>query len=51
MALTVDKLLGDARLLITRLKEQDGCTDTIMSTSQVLRRRIEAMKQVGIIEH
>ncbi|KAK7099298.1 FGFR1 oncogene partner 2 homolog [Littorina saxatilis] len=45
MALTVDKLLGDARQLITRLKEQDGCTDTIMSTSQVLRRRIEAMKQ------
>ena len=46
MALTVEKLLGDARLLITRLKEQDTNTDTIMSTSQVLHKRIEAMKQV-----
>ena len=46
MALTVDKLLGDARLLISRLKDQDTNTDSIMSTSQVLHKRIEAMKQV-----
>ncbi|XP_076471692.1 FGFR1 oncogene partner 2 homolog [Babylonia areolata] len=45
MALTVDKLLGDARLLVTRLKDQDTSTDTIISTSQILHKRIEAMKQ------
>ncbi|KAL8584863.1 hypothetical protein ACOMHN_037568 [Nucella lapillus] len=45
MALTVDKLLGDAQLLVTRLKQQDNSTDTIISKSQILHKRIEAMKQ------
>ncbi|XP_076450802.1 FGFR1 oncogene partner 2 homolog [Babylonia areolata] len=45
MALTVEKLLSDARTLISRLKEQDANADSIMSTSQVLHKRIEAMKQ------
>lgn len=43
--MTVEKLLSDAKMLITRLKEQDNSTDTILSTSHVLHKRIEAMKQ------
>ena len=53
MALTVEKLLGDAHTLISRLKEQDCNADSIMSKSQVLHKRILAMKQVrhtGIFE-
>lgn len=44
MALTVEKVLGDACMLITRLKDQDRQADTLISTTQVLNKRIEAMK-------
>ncbi|XP_025086591.1 FGFR1 oncogene partner 2 homolog isoform X2 [Pomacea canaliculata] len=45
MSLTVEKLLGDARMLVTRLKEQDHATDSLISTTQTLQKRIDAMKQ------
>ncbi|KAK7491505.1 hypothetical protein BaRGS_00017334 [Batillaria attramentaria] len=44
MALTVEKVLNDACMLITRLKDQDHQADTLISTTQVLNKRIEAMK-------
>jgi len=46
MACTVEKVLSDARLLVNRLKDHDNCADNVISQTQSLLKRMEAMKQV-----
>ena len=47
MSCTVEKVLSDARLLVNRLKDHDGCADNVIGHSQTLLKRMEAMKQVA----
>ena len=46
MAYTVEKLLSDAATLVGRLKEHDATADIIITQTQNLHKRIEAMKEV-----
>ena len=46
MAYTVEKLLSDAATLVGRLKEHDCTADIIITQTQNLHKRIEAMKEV-----
>ena len=46
MALYIDKLLSDTRLLIAGLKEQEAYADILMSSSHALHQHIETIKQV-----
>ena len=48
MAYTVEKLLSDAATLVGRLKEHDCAADIIITQTQNLHKRIEAMKEVNI---
>ena len=50
MALSVEKLLTDAHTLIVRLKDHDNLTDNMISTTQVLFNKFEAMKQVWLMQ-
>lgn len=45
MALSVEKLLNDAHTLIVRLKDHDNLADNMISTTQILYNKFEAMKQ------
>ncbi|ESO97621.1 hypothetical protein LOTGIDRAFT_208777 [Lottia gigantea] len=45
MALTIDRLLEDAHLLITRLKDHDSTADVLIANTQVLHTRVDGMKQ------
>ncbi|KAK3796657.1 hypothetical protein RRG08_033117, partial [Elysia crispata] len=45
MALSVEKLLTDAHTLIVRLKDHDDLADNMISTTQILFNKFEAMKQ------
>ncbi|KAK3103018.1 hypothetical protein FSP39_015803 [Pinctada imbricata] len=45
MALNIEKLLGDAQLLVTRLKGNDTNVDILISRTQTLHKRLEAMRQ------
>lgn len=46
MALTIEKILGDACNLSMRLKEHDVTADSLISRTQALQHQVEAMKQV-----
>lgn len=37
--------MSDARLLVNRLKDHDNCADNVISQTQALLKRMEAMKQ------
>ncbi|XP_050409826.1 FGFR1 oncogene partner 2 homolog [Patella vulgata] len=45
MALTIERLLEDAHLLITRLKDHDATADILISNTQTLHTRVDGMKQ------
>lgn len=45
MAYTVEKLLSDAATLVGRLKEHDVTADILITQTQNLHKRIEAMKE------
>ncbi|KAK6191966.1 hypothetical protein SNE40_003530 [Patella caerulea] len=45
MALTIERLLEDAHLLITRLKDHDATADVLISNTQTLHTRVDGMKQ------
>jgi len=44
---TLDKVLVDAKNLVTRLKEQESAVETLLSQSQDLGKKVESMKMVG----
>ncbi|CAG2185272.1 FGFR1 oncogene partner 2 homolog [Mytilus edulis] len=45
MALNFEKLLNDAKILVTRLKTHDSSADVIIAQTQTLHNRIDSMKQ------
>ncbi|XP_064600440.1 FGFR1 oncogene partner 2 homolog isoform X2 [Liolophura sinensis] len=45
MALSIEQILTDARLLVTRLKDHDGTADNLLTQTQTLYQRMDAMKQ------
>ena len=49
MSCTIEKILADARLLVNRLKDHDSCADSLISSTNVLHKRIDAMKQVDMV--
>lgn len=46
MAYTVEKLLNDAATLVNRLKEHDTVADILISHTENLQKRMDAMKEV-----
>lgn len=46
MAYTVEKLLSDAATLVSRLKEHDTMADILISQTDNLQKRMDAMKEV-----
>lgn len=47
MACTMDKVLGDARTLLERLKEHDLAAEGLIEQSGALSQRVQGMKEVG----
>lgn len=47
MACTLEKVLGDARTLLERLKEHDNAAEGLIEQSGVLNQRVQSMKEVG----
>ncbi|KAM6925605.1 suppressor of IKBKE 1 [Xenentodon cancila] len=47
MACTLEKVLGDARTLLERLKEHDTAAEGLIEQSGALSRRVQSMKEVG----
>lgn len=45
MSYTVEKLLSDAATLVSRLKEHDAIADILITQTQTLHKRIDAMKE------
>lgn len=45
MALSFEKLLNDAKIMVTRLKDHDNSADIIIAQTQTLHNRINSMKQ------
>lgn len=45
MSVTVQQLLGDAKRLVSRLREHDSTADQLLSQAQALGRNVEAMRQ------
>lgn len=43
----MEKVLGDARTLLERLKEHDTAAETLIEQSSVLGQKIHSMKEVG----
>jgi len=48
MALSFEKLLNDAKIMVTRLKDHDNSADIIIAQTQTLHNRINSMKQVHV---
>lgn len=44
---SMEKVLGDARTLLERLKEHDTAAETLIEQSSVLGQKIHSMKEVG----
>lgn len=44
---SIEKVLGDARTLLERLKEHDTAAETLIEQSSVLNHKIHSMKEVG----
>lgn len=47
MSCTLEKVLGDARTLLERLKEHDTAAEGLIEQSDALRQRVHSMKEVG----
>ncbi|XP_077407609.1 suppressor of IKBKE 1 [Vanacampus margaritifer] len=47
MACTLEKVLGDARTLLERLKEHDTAAEGLIEQSGALSLRVQSMKEVG----
>nr|XP_019944256.1 PREDICTED: suppressor of IKBKE 1 [Paralichthys olivaceus] len=47
MACTLDKVLGDARTLLERLKEHDTAAEGLIEQSGALSQRVQGMREVG----
>ncbi|XP_034001281.1 suppressor of IKBKE 1 [Trematomus bernacchii] len=47
MACTLEKVLGDARTLLERLKEHDTAAEGLIEQSGALNQRVQGMKEVG----
>lgn len=47
MACTLEKVLGDARTLLERLKEHDTAAEGLIEQSGVLSQRVNSMREVG----
>lgn len=45
MAMSVDKLLADAQILVSRLRTHDTTTDILIAHTQTLHKRLDAMKE------
>ena len=46
---TIEKVLSDAKILVTRLKEHDGSAESLIVQTQNLHHRVDAMKQVSYL--
>lgn len=46
MSLTIQQILQDAKKLSSKLKEHDTAADVILSQTQSVYKKIDAMKQV-----
>jgi len=49
MSVTVQQILSDAKLLASKLKEHDSTADGLVSQAQFVAKKIDAMKQVGVV--
>lgn len=47
MACTLEKVLGDARTLLERLKEHDTAAEALIEQSGALSQRVHGMREVG----
>lgn len=47
MACTLEKVLGDARMLLERLKEHDTAAEGLIEQSGALSQRVHSMKEVS----
>lgn len=47
MACTLEKVLGDARTLLERLKDHDTAAEALVEQSGALSQRVHSMKEVG----
>nr|AYN61567.1 suppressor of IKBKE [Mylopharyngodon piceus] len=47
MSCSLEKVLGDARTLLERLKEHDTAAESLIDQSSVLSQKIHSMKEVG----
>lgn len=47
MSCTIEKVLGDARTLLDRLKEHDTAAEGLIEQSGALRQRVHSMREVG----
>lgn len=47
MACTLEKVLGDARTLLERLKEHDMAAEGLIDQSGALSQRVHSMREVG----
>ncbi|XP_077453529.1 suppressor of IKBKE 1 [Stigmatopora argus] len=47
MACTLEKVLGDARTLLERLKDHDTAAEGLIEQSGALSQRVQTMKEVG----
>lgn len=47
MSCSLEKVLGDARTLLERLKEHDTAAESLIEQSSVLGQKIHSMKEVG----
>lgn len=47
MACTLEKVLGDARTLLERLKEHDTAAEGLIEQSGALSQRVQGMREVG----
>ncbi|KAJ8299632.1 hypothetical protein KUTeg_023692 [Tegillarca granosa] len=45
MSISVEKLLNDAQVLVARFRKHDTTADILISTTQSLHKRLDAMKQ------
>ncbi len=48
MSVSVNKLLTDAKKLVTKLKDYDTNTDRLMARTKTLNKSVETMKEVWI---
>lgn len=47
MSCTLEKVLGDARTLLERLKEHDTAAEGLIEQSGALSQRVHGMREVG----